>query len=75
MDINEIYKGKLEDAYASGAGDNIIIAIMNEHQKALDSYMKEAKLKKNALRFVSKSCVSSARTLRKERFTPMRSAA
>ena len=39
--INEAYKNKLEKAYAAGAGDNRITAIMNEHQKALGEYLKQ----------------------------------
>ena len=39
--INEAYKNKLEEAYAAGAGDNRITAIMNEHQKALGEYLKQ----------------------------------
>ena len=38
--INEAYKNKLEEAYAAGAGDNRITAIMNEHQKELAEYLK-----------------------------------
>ena len=39
--INEAYKNKLEEAYAAGAGDNRITAIMNEHQKELAEYLKD----------------------------------
>ena len=39
--INEAYKRKLEEAYAAGAGDNRITAIMNEHQKELAEYLKD----------------------------------
>lgn len=39
--INEIYKAKFEDAYASSAGGNRITVIMNEHQKALSLYLQE----------------------------------
>ena len=39
--INLNYKHKLEEAYAAGAGDNRITAIMNEHQKELAEYLKD----------------------------------
>jgi len=51
--INSQYKDELEKAYAEGANNNKIAAIMNAHQQALSEYMQqagEAKRERNKIR-------------------------